>query len=135
MMSPWLFNTFMDEFMREMKCKVVNAGAKSRLNGEDWCVATCLFTDATVLLTESEWDLQRMINEFYSVCTRRKLKVDAGKSKVTVFERREEEMIDFHIAFRAAFLSPGVATPSGVAKRFFWGHRNLRISDVVNYQF
>ncbi len=27
-MSPWMFNIFMDGCMREMKSKVVNAGAK-----------------------------------------------------------------------------------------------------------
>ncbi len=43
-----------------------------------------------MLLAESEDDLQRVVNEFYSVCKRRKLKVYAGKSKVMVFERREE---------------------------------------------
>ncbi len=36
-MSPWLFNIFMDGFMREMKCKVVNMGAKLRLNGVVCC--------------------------------------------------------------------------------------------------
>ncbi len=29
-MSPWLFNIFMDGCMREVKCKVVNVGAKLR---------------------------------------------------------------------------------------------------------
>ncbi len=52
-----------------------------------------------MLLAESEGDLQRVVNEFYSVCKRRKLKVNAGKSKVTVFERREEEVIDFNRAY------------------------------------
>ncbi len=41
-MSPWLFNTVMDGCMREMKCKMVNTGAKLRLNGEAWSVVTCL---------------------------------------------------------------------------------------------
>ncbi len=35
-----------------------------------------------------------------SVCKRRKLKVNAGKSKVMVFERREEEVIYFRTAYR-----------------------------------
>ncbi len=73
-----------------MKCKVVNAGAKLRLNAEDWSVIICLFTDDTVLLSESEGDLQRLVNESYSVCKRRKLKVNTGKSKVIVFERRKK---------------------------------------------
>ncbi len=84
--------------MREMKCKVVNAGAKLRLNGEDWSVVTYLFANDTVLLAESEGELRRVVNEFYTVCKRRKLKVNAGKSKVMVFERREEEVIDINIA-------------------------------------
>ncbi len=99
-MSPWLFNIFMDGCMREMKCKVGNAGAKLRLNGEVWFVVTLLFADDTVLLAGSEGDLQRLVNVFSSVCKRRKLKVNAGKSKVMVFERREEEVVDFNTAYR-----------------------------------
>ncbi len=34
--------------MREMKCKVVNKGAKLRSNGEVWAVVTCLFADDSV---------------------------------------------------------------------------------------
>ncbi len=48
----------------------------------------------TLLVAESEGDLQRVVNEFFSVCKRRKLKVNPGKSKVMVFERREEEVIN-----------------------------------------
>ncbi len=86
--------------MREMKCKVVCLGAKLRLNGEVWSVVTCLFAGDTVLLAEREEDLLRVVNEFFSVCKRRKLKVSAGKSKVIVFERREEEVINFNTAYR-----------------------------------
>ncbi len=53
-----------------------------------------------MLLAESEGDLQRVASEFCSVCKRRKLKVNAGKSKVMVFERRKGEVIDFNIAYR-----------------------------------
>ncbi len=56
--------------------------------------------DDTVLLAESEGYLQRVVKEFYSVCKRRKLKVNAGRSKVMVFERREEEVIDFSTVYR-----------------------------------
>ncbi len=51
--------------------------------------------------------LERVVYEFYSVCKRRKLKVNAGKSKVMVFERREEEVIDFNTAYRVRM--PAVA--------------------------
>ncbi len=53
-MSPWLFNIFMDGCVKEMKCKVGNTGAKLRLNGEVWSVVECLFADDTMLLPESE---------------------------------------------------------------------------------
>ncbi len=41
--SPWLFNIFIDGCMREMKSKVENASAKLRLNGGVWSVVSCLF--------------------------------------------------------------------------------------------
>ncbi len=72
-MSPWLLNIFMDGCMRALKHKVVNAGAKLRLNGEVWSVVTGLFADETVLLAESERDLLRVVNEFFSVCKRRNM--------------------------------------------------------------
>ncbi len=50
-----------------------------RLSKEVWSVVTCLFSDDIMLLAESERDLQRIINEFYSVCKRRKLNVNAGR--------------------------------------------------------
>ncbi len=66
---------------------MANVGAKLRINGKVRSVVRCLFADDTVLLAESEGDLQRVVHEFYSVCKRRKLKVNAGESKVMVFER------------------------------------------------
>ncbi len=100
-MSPLLYSIFMDKCMRELKCKVVNAGAKLQLNGDVWCVVTCFFSDDTMLLAESKGGLQRVVNEFYSVCKRRKLKVNAGKCKVMVFERREEKVTDFNTVYGA----------------------------------
>ncbi len=86
--------------MREIKEKVRNKGAKLRFNGKDWSVVTCLFADDTVSLAESVEDLERVVNEFYDVCRRRKLKVNAGKSQVMVFERREGEVINFNFRVR-----------------------------------
>ncbi len=60
-----------------------------------------------MLLAESEEDLQRVVNEFYSVHKRRKLKVNAGKSKVILFERREVEVVDCITAYRVRL--PAVA--------------------------
>ncbi len=70
-----------------------------RLNGKDWTFVTLLFADGTVLLADSEGDLQRVVNEFYRICKRRKLKMNAGKNKVMVFQKKEEEVIDFNTAY------------------------------------
>ncbi len=58
--------------------------------------------------------MQRVVKEFFSVCKRRKLKVNAGKSKVMVFERREEEVINFNTAYR-------VRLPSAASCRIMLG--------------
>ncbi len=49
-----------------------------------------LFADDTVLLAESEKDLQKLVNEFSNVCERRKLKVNVKKSKVMIFEKKKK---------------------------------------------
>ncbi len=54
----------------------------------------------TVLLAESEGMLQRIVDEFDRVCRKRKLKLNAGKSKVIVFERAREQIIDFAKPYR-----------------------------------
>ncbi len=49
-----------------------------------------MFADDTILITESEKALQKIVNEFSNVCVRKKLKVNVGKSKVMVFEKRKK---------------------------------------------
>ena len=51
------------------------------------------------LFAKSEKELQRVVDEFYSVCIRIKLKVNAGKSKVMVFEKREVELVNFNTPY------------------------------------
>ncbi len=105
-MSPWLFNIFMDGSMKEVIAKVGKADAGLKLNGVDWSVTAFLFADDTVLLAESEKVIQRVVDQFHSVCSRRKLRVNAGKSKVMVFERREVEVVDFGNLYRVSVLYP-----------------------------
>ncbi len=65
-------------------------------------MAACLLVDDTVLLAESERELYRGVDQFHSVCSRRKLRVNAGKSKVIVFERKEVEVVNFGILYRVS---------------------------------
>ncbi len=62
----------------------------------------------TVMLAESEGMLQRIVDEFDRVCKRKKLKVNAGKSKVMVFERPRERTFNFAKPFSVGLLAiPG----------------------------
>ncbi len=95
-MLRW-FYIFMVGCKRELKAEVGRIGAKMKLNGEDRLPA-CLWM--TLLLAESERKLQRVEDQFYSVYSRRKLRVNAGKSKV--LERREIEMVNFGVPYRVS---------------------------------
>ena len=65
-------------------------------------MAACLFADDTVLLAESERELQRVVDQFHSVCSRRKLRVNAGKSKMMMFERKEVEVVNLGNLYRTS---------------------------------
>ena len=83
-MSPWLFNLFMDGVMNEVRRSVGDMGAMmwdSRRNTE-WNVEWLMFADDTVLLGDSEEKLERLVQEFSRVCSRWKLSVNESKSKV-----------------------------------------------------
>ena len=89
-MSPWLFNLYMDGVVREIQGRAVDVGVTLRRDGRVWKLPVLLFADDTVLLSEDEWELQGLVREFGSVCKKRNLKVNANKSKVMVFERSED---------------------------------------------
>ena len=81
--SPWLFNIFMDGVMREVSARVPGGGVElTDCKGDVVQVSQLLFADDTALVAESEERLRRLVVEFGRVCERRKLKVNVGKSKV-----------------------------------------------------
>ncbi len=75
-----------------MKARVGDIGAGLQLDGVGWSLVTSLFAHDTVLMAESERELQRVVKEFDVVC-------NVGKSKVMVFERAEGEG-DFATPYR-----------------------------------
>ena len=82
-MSPWLFNIFMDGVVREVYSRVNGVGVKMREEGErEWVLSQLLFADDTALVAESAEQLQCLVGEFGRVCKRRKLRVNVEKSKV-----------------------------------------------------
>ena len=81
-MSPWLFNVYIDGVVRE-----VNAGVLGKVlellsaNGGRFEINQLLFADDTSQVADSEEKLCRLVSEFGRVCERRKLRVNVGKSK------------------------------------------------------
>ncbi len=70
-------------------------GPRLKVRGIEESLAAGLFADDTVLLAENEGMMQRIVDEFDRVCKRRSQRVSAGKSKVMVYGRAREQVIDF----------------------------------------
>ena len=82
-MSPWLFNMYMDGVVREVNARVLGRGLELvDRSGGLWEVNQLLFADDTALVADSEEKLKRLVSEFGRVCERRKLRVNVAKSKV-----------------------------------------------------
>ena len=83
-MSPQLFNLFMDAAMKEVREKAgdVCVTLWDERRNIKWKVDWLMFADDTVLLGDSEEKLERVVQEFGSVCQRRKLSVNETKSTI-----------------------------------------------------
>ena len=90
-MSPWLFNLYIDGVVREVNARVLSKGLQL-VDGNDneWELNQMLFVDDTVVVADSERKLCQLVTEFGRVCERRKLRVNVGKSKVMRCTRNED---------------------------------------------
>ena len=90
-MSPRLFNLYIDGVVREVNARVLGRGSKL-VDGNDneWELNQLLFADDTVVVADSERKLCQLVTEFGRVCERRKLRVNVGKSKVMRCTRNED---------------------------------------------
>ena len=80
--SPWLFNVYIDGVVREVNVKFLGKGLELlSANGGRFEINQLLFADDTALVADSE-KLCRQVSEFGRVCERRKSRVNEGKSKV-----------------------------------------------------
>ena len=82
-MSPWLFNVYMDGVVREVNVRVLGKGLE-QLSANDgrFEINQLLFADDTELVADSEEKLCRLASEFGRVCKKIKLRVNVGKSKI-----------------------------------------------------
>ena len=71
-MSPWLFNVYMDDVVREVNVRVLEKGLELlSANGGRFEIYQLLFADNTALVADSE-KLSRLVSEFGRVYERRK---------------------------------------------------------------
>ena len=74
MISPWLFNVYMDGVVREVNVGVLVKGLElMRANGGRFEINQLLFADDIALVADSEEKLGRLVSEFGRVCERRKV--------------------------------------------------------------
>src|SRR5215469_12972656 len=83
-MSPWLFNVYMDSIVREVKRECVEEGLnlQSEMGEVQWRVNMLLNADDSVLMGETEESLQRLVTLFDRICGKRKVRINGDKSKV-----------------------------------------------------
>ena len=68
-MSPWLLKIFLDRVMREVREKAgdIVACMEDARRKWEWKVEWLMFADDTVLVSDSERKLQKLVKEFGSV--------------------------------------------------------------------
>ena len=87
-MSPCLFNVYMDVVTKEVK-GMGRRGVRFQEEGTEWRFPSLLYADDLVLCDESEEDLRAIVGCFIEMCRRRSLKINAGKSKVIMLSGEE----------------------------------------------
>ena len=71
-MSPWLFNVYMDGEVRELNVTVLGKGLELlSANGVRFEINQLLFADNTAQVADSEEKLCRLMSELGRVCKRR----------------------------------------------------------------
>ena len=71
--SPWLFNVYMDEVMKEVKMRMGRRRVSFLEDEREWRLPGLLYADDLVLCGELEENLRVMVGKFAEVCRRRGL--------------------------------------------------------------
>ena len=83
-LSPWLFNVFLDMVAREARAQF-----KGGVCLDNCTVQLLMFADDTVLLAETEEDLQHNVREFSEAVKRHRLAMNTEKTTTMVFSRKQ----------------------------------------------
>ena len=83
-LSPWLFNVFLDMVAREARTQF-----KGGVRLDKCTMQLLMFADDTVLLAETEEDLQHNVKEFSEAVKRHRLAMNTEKTTTMVFSRKQ----------------------------------------------
>ena len=89
-LSPCLFNVYMEGVMKEVKMGMRRRGVSFLEDGKEWRLPGLLYAEDLVLCGASEEDLRVMLGRFAVVCRRKALKVNEVNCKVMVLNGEEE---------------------------------------------
>jgi hypothetical protein len=90
-LSPWLFNIFVEGLVDKLRGKELGIRIEGRL------VGIMLFADDIVLLADDEGMMQRMLDELSEWCKQYRMEVNETKSAVLCFGGKVEEGTEFKI--------------------------------------
>ena len=87
-MSPWLFNIYIDGIIREAMDEFVGGVQLSNTK-----VQVLLFVDDIVMVTERKEDIQRNLEVLKAAMDKWEMKMHLGKTKVMVVSRVEGDVV------------------------------------------
>ena len=88
-MFSWLLNVYLDEVIKEVKMGMGRRGVRFQGERREGRYPGLLYADDLVSYGESEEELRATVGRFVEVCRRKCLKVNAGKSNVTLLGGEE----------------------------------------------
>lgn len=94
-LSPTLFNLYMDDIIKESntKTKGLNVGMRRMQNIN---IKVCAFADDLAIIAQSQSELQKDLNNWREILEKRGMKISIPKSKVMMIDK-EQQTIDIKL--------------------------------------
>ena len=90
-MSPCLFNIYTEYLIRE----ALEDGEGININGQN--ITNIIYADDTIILAESEQQLQHMIDKLDATCEQYGMAMNAKKTKTMIVEKTSEKRCEVNV--------------------------------------
>ena len=104
-LSPLLFSLFVNDIVDELTnhgCSPINFEDNLDYeNGLDTIIKllVLMYADDTIIVADSEENLQKALNALKSYCNKWKLDINCSKTKITIFSNRKATTSDFNFKY------------------------------------